>query len=592
MPLIDVKYQPGTQKSPQQTKLSLATFVDTNRVHFPDGLLRSIPQWIADTPSNISVLGGCRSIYAHQITGTYVGTYYFFGTNTRLYVVKDNTIFNITPLVTTATATLGSNPIATVNTSATVTVTYTAHDLTVGDRIKIDGATSVAGIPVNQLNAEHIVTATPTLDTFEINVSSAATSTATGGGSSIEIFKQIAQGNLNQGIASGFGAGLWGSGLWGVGGATPSLLQYPRIWSFAPFGNQVVMCPGDYIAGDGQKIYIWDGDTDVAPTALSNAPTDVNLVTVINNSVVSLAGAFIKNSSIGDATEWTASGSTTAFSVQIQRVPRLISVAPYGAKSALVYSEDEVLRLDFVGDPDYWDIETVSNEDGIISPQGWTVLNDVVYWMGRNGFYRFTGSYVEKLKNIQNEDWILANLNRSQQYKVFAWADVDNEEIYFHFPLTVDNEPCDYVIYNISNQSWTLGKLDRTAAQRPASVGSKFYLADSHNESSSGTLYRHFVENPSLDIGWEAKTADAYGQSDKRMHIQEFLPDSNQSGDISLKLGTKEFAQGDEVQTSNYTITPTTTNIHTRAGGRIRNITLSGEKAFTFGGWKERIDYA
>lgn len=593
MPLIDVQYAPGTQKSPQQTELSQASFQSTDKVHFPDGLLRSIPEWEADTPAEIDLLGGARSVFSSQLTGAQVGAYYFIGTNKRLYVILNNVIYNITPLVTTATATLGSNPIATTNTSTTVTVTYTGHGLAIGDRIKLAGATATGGVPAGDLNIEHIVTGAPTANTFTITVNTSATSTTTGGGASVDIFKQITDGNLNQGIASGWGAGLWGAGLWGRGTTTPSLLSYPRIWSFESFGNQVVMCPGDYNAGDGQKVYVWDGDTAVAPTVLTNAPTDVNWVSVINNSVVALAGDTVKISSIAAATTWSIGGDSTAYTAQIQRIPRLISLAPFGPKSAILFSEDEVLRLTYIGDPDYWDIETVSVEDGLIAPQAWAILNDVVYWMGKRGWYRYAGSYVEKLNNTQNEDFWFDNLNSSQIWKSFAYADVNDEEVYFHAPSGSDNEPCDYNIYNIKNRSWTLGRLDRTAAQRPSFVGGKFYIVNSSSESVAGTVYRHFVDNPNLDIGWSAKTAEAYGDPERRLVVREFMPDSNQGGDMTMKVYTREFAQSaTENVSSSYTISSTTTNVYTRAGGRVRSLEFSGNKSFTLGAWKERVEYA
>jgi len=91
--LVDVKYSPGTQKSPQQTELTLPCFVDTDHVHFPDGRLSTIPPYAtaALTSDYVTLKSAVRSQWAAKLTGTYIGTYYFFGGHNRLYVSLNGT---------------------------------------------------------------------------------------------------------------------------------------------------------------------------------------------------------------------------------------------------------------------------------------------------------------------------------------------------------------------------------------------------------------------------------------------------------------------------------------------------------------------
>ena len=187
MALIDVTYQPGTHKLPEQTSLSKASFTDTSGVHFPDGRLRNLPanQDVTFTSDYVTFGAGCRAIFSTKLGANTPQSFFLFGTNSKLYCALNNILYNITPLVTSATATLGTDPIDTTNTSTTITITYTSHNLAIGDRIKLSGATDVGGITAaTYINIEHIVATVPTANTFTVVVGTAATSTATGSGGS------------------------------------------------------------------------------------------------------------------------------------------------------------------------------------------------------------------------------------------------------------------------------------------------------------------------------------------------------------------------------------------------------------------------
>lgn len=590
MPWIDIKYELGTQKAPQQTKLSAGAFTDTDHVHAPEGRVRSMPPYALRAVTNdyVSILGGLRSIHATKLTGTSQGTYYFYGTNTALYVEYNGGLYNITPLVTTG-VTLGNNPLATADTTAVVTVTYTAHGLAVGDRIRLSGATNVGGIDAaTYINIEHIVTTVPTANTFTIIVGTDATSTTSGGGASVEIFKQIAAGNLSQDLATGYGAGIYGAGLYGQGGPAVSAQIYPRIWSFGNFGNDIVMCPGDYTAGDGQKIYIWDGDTDVAPTVLSNAPTDCNWLAVINNAIVALCGRTIKISEIGGATVWT--GPTT-YQKTLERIWKAVAAYNVGEKGAVIFSPTEALLLRYVGGGDLWDIADLFLDDGIIGPQAACTLNTVLYWRGTTAAYAFDGgSPVQTLDNPQNEDWQNENINYGKAWKCFAYSDPQNNEWYFHFPAGVDSEPNDYVIHNPRYNSWWLGSMERTAAQRPNAIDTIFVVANGISESVPATIYRHFANGAPTTFTWFAESAFAYAESgENRYGIDEMTPDSNQGGTVNVILTAKEWPQGSTVSSPTYTVTASTQRICPKIGGRLISIRWGSNNYGVLGAWKMNV---
>jgi len=83
-----------------------------------------------------------------------------------------------------STVTLGANPITTVSGSAAVTIADTAHGFSEGDNIFFAGATAVGGITIA---GAYQVAAVPSANTFMILHSSAASGSATGGGSAVTL---------------------------------------------------------------------------------------------------------------------------------------------------------------------------------------------------------------------------------------------------------------------------------------------------------------------------------------------------------------------------------------------------------------------
>jgi hypothetical protein len=573
--LIDIKYKGGTAKSPQNTKITSISFSDTDKVQFVgEGRLETVQPWLDVTPTSPAFSGICRAIHGVEIGRS--GFYYYFGTSSMQYLFKNGSLTNISPLQVTPIAI--ANSIATTNTSKTIVFTAAAHGQAVGDRVKILGAAATGGIPALSINKEHIITAI-TAGTFSVLTDTAATSNvAAGGGAATTYQKQIAAGNINQANATGYGYGLYGAGTYGTPKTSLSGLQsYPRTWSYGDFGSDIVMNAGDYDTGDGQKIYIHDGSTTVAPTVLTNAPTDCNHVSVVNNAVVALCGTTIKISDLGDATIWTPAATNTAYSQELQNISRLVCCVPFGDKNALIFSFNEVFLLTYVGGADRWDIRQINSAEGIIAPHAWAKLNNVLYWQGFYNIYRFTGAEVETLPNVQNAEWVNENMNRTQHYKCFATADINNNQVLFHFPTGANNEPSDYLTFSQDTNTYTLGLHDRTGAMHKP-VGQRHYYA------ASGKIYRHFMSDDSIQFAWTATTSEAYlDNGENRYAVTEIYPDANMQGNMTLTVTMREFAQDTMTYSQSYTITPTTQYISIRAAGRLVSLTFSGNYQTQFG---------
>lgn len=601
----DVKYLPGTNKIPQLTSLQSQTFDETNHVHFPDNILRTIPRWVDANLIRYDFLGACRTIYAAYTDGYY----YFFGTSERLYVAKNGTLYNITPVQTSSTA--AANSLSTVDTTNVVTLTKAAHGLQSGDRVKISGSATTNGIPDTQINAEHIITVA-TANTFTFETASNATSTGgSGGGASTVYYPPIDGGFIDMSLGEGYGGGLYGVGLYGVSKTFTNTFRYPRIWSIDRFGNDFVMCVGDYTTNSTDSVYFWDGDTDVAPVLLANAPTDTGWVYQSANAVVALSNARVSVSEIGDATVWTPGIGTTAYFDDVEGVNRLIA-GIRGRGTDLLFSEDGVLTFTFIGEPNYWRAADLMTSDGLIAPRAAVNAEETIYWMGKRGFYSFDGSTVRRLDNPLNEDWIFSNLNQAQRWKTFCRVDIENHQIYWFFP--VGNEPDNYVIYNYQHGHWTLGTRNLTAAQIPSPVNGTFYTANNTGllgeqlfsvsgvplADSGGNLL--YAADPNDQVIWLddqttgeplqalARTSYAYASPQlARMRINEIIPDSYAESNYNMRILTREWAQSTAVPSIYYEVTPTQEYISTDAAGKLRAIEWSSTDNLTVGAWRENI---
>ena len=92
--------------------------------------------------------------------------------------------------------TLGNNPLSVTNTDQTVTVTHGNHGLATGDVVTISGVTgAIGGVPASDFNQSFVITRVDD-DTYTVEVSTAATGTATGGSTGVQSEFREFNGNI------------------------------------------------------------------------------------------------------------------------------------------------------------------------------------------------------------------------------------------------------------------------------------------------------------------------------------------------------------------------------------------------------------
>ena len=214
MPLQKLQFRPGINR--EGTNYSNeGGWYDGDKVRFRSGFPQKMGGWIRATPTYVYD-GVCRMMinWVDLSNNNLLG----IGTHLKYYVNNGLTqYYNITPIrlersTTTAPPSALSNPFACTNGSTTVTVTDTANGAQLGDYVTFTNATTFGGIPAANINKEHKITNVISSNVYQIQVTTAATSTvAAGGGASVNAYYQLNIGLPAYSIGNGFSAGIWNS---------------------------------------------------------------------------------------------------------------------------------------------------------------------------------------------------------------------------------------------------------------------------------------------------------------------------------------------------------------------------------------------
>ena len=220
MPLQKLQFKPGISRE-STSYANEGGWFESDKVRFRSGYAEKIGGWTnlaANVNGVVYTYYGVNRLMVNWITLAYANIN-GIGTNQKYYIENGGRYFDITPLTAASPVTLGANPFATTSGSYLVTVTASANGASPGTWVTFAGATAVGGLT---LNAEYEIISTPDGNSYTIINSTAATSTATGGGSGVTATYQINAGNATYSVSNGFGTGPWNGVVFGAASSTLS----------------------------------------------------------------------------------------------------------------------------------------------------------------------------------------------------------------------------------------------------------------------------------------------------------------------------------------------------------------------------------
>jgi hypothetical protein len=256
MPLQRFDFKPGVNRE-ITNYANEGGFFTVDKVRFRGGYAQKIGGWVNSSSVGGTFKGVCRTLWNWVLRNgvALVGV----GTNQKFYVELGGVYNDITPLGFSGT--LSNNPFRTTSGSKEISVTSSAHGLTLGTYVTFSGATAITGGGMSLvINGNYEIVGLPGSNSFTIIAPTAATSSVVGGGSLVIGQYDINAGNAVYTTSVGWGGPPWGAGGWGSNIPVGVPL---RLWSQFNYGDDLIF------AENGGSIYYWTEDTLNWPRAVT-----------------------------------------------------------------------------------------------------------------------------------------------------------------------------------------------------------------------------------------------------------------------------------------------------------------------------------
>ena len=415
---------------------------------------------------------------------------------------------------------------------------------------------------------------------------------------------------------------------WGSASSSAQVVIEPGQWRLVNYGQILIALVHN------KKVWQWDPTLTNALTTraviLPNAPTasrdmavstpDRHLVfigteTTLGNSTTQddMFVRFSDQENIDGVGAYTATATNTAGSQRLPDGSKLLSVIA-GKTALYVWSDTAMYTMKFVGQPFTFGFEQVGTNCGISSQHAPVEIDGVAYWMGPNGFFKYTGGRVYSMPCLV-EDYVFEdiNVNANQQihgavnnlFGEVTWfycgqgSDEVNRSVSYNYIESSDSDPI-WTTSSLARTTWTpegvYGKpyatqyVTNIAPTEPSVNGvtngaSYFWQHEVGTDEvfASGTVNAILanIESGDYDISDQQGLA---GDGEFMMRISRFLPDFGaQTGNAQVALNTKAFPNSNTI-TNTFTATTSTTQLNTRI--RARQIAFKVSNTGTGENWR------
>tara|TARA_R110002124_G_scaffold70231_2_gene188420 strand:- start:106 stop:2043 length:1938 start_codon:yes stop_codon:yes gene_type:complete len=615
MGLIRLEFNPGINKETTDYSNSKGWF-DCDLVRFRFGYPEKIGGWNRFTSTTF--LGTCRSLFPwfDLQTQRFMGV----GTNLKFYVESGGSFNDITPLRSTTAA--GDVTFGATSGSSIIVVTDSAHGAKENDFVTFSGvgASGLGGLITQDiLNQEYRVETIVSINSYTIIAREVATlkeitlggqytpapvaangSDTGNGGTSIVGAYQINTGLDSQVVGTGWGVGTWSREGWGESTNISLVTDRMRLWSQDNFGQHLI-----FNARDG-GIFYWQNGVVGPPASLDTRAVNITSLSgatsapqVAKQVIVSDRDRHIivfgcdpeldpgnqdpltiRFSSSGSLVKWNTADDTTAGELRIGSGSAIIT-AIETRQQVLVFTDTSLHSLQYVGAPFYFGINSISESLTIASPNAAIAVEDVVFWMGTNEFFAFSGTVSRLPCSVR--DHVFSNINTSQLEKVVAGSNNSFAEVWWFYPSADSEINNRYVVYNYQQQIWYYGSLSRSfwidkgALPFPVAATSNGQLLNHENgfdnqESATPQPITSYIESSPIDLG----------QGDNFAFISRLIPDvtfrnsTQTTPSLTMDIQMKDYPGADYSSTGSASIVKSTslpveqfTNyINTRLRGR------------------------
>jgi hypothetical protein len=220
--------------------------------------------------------------------------------------------------------------------------------------------------------------------------------------------------------------------------------------------------------------------------------------------------------------------------------------------------------MQYLGPPFTFGISLLSENVTIASPLSAVAVDDMVYWMGEDAFYVYSGQ-VQKLP-CSVRAYIFDDFNDAQIEKVTCGVNSSYSEIWWFYPSADSSDLDRYVVFNYEENAWYYGALTRSAwidrgiSSYPIAAALDGYLYYHEFGSDDGS------ENPPTAIASYIESSQmSIGAGDSFVFLTRLIPDITFEGSsatspaVSMTLETRPFPGSDYTGTTANTVTRSAT---------------------------------
>jgi len=311
---------------------------------------------------------------------------------------------------------------------------------------------------------------------------------------------------------------------------------------------------------------------------------------------------FIRFSADESINEYTIEAVNTAGSQRLQDGTKIVG-ALVAKENILVWTDNALYTMKFVGAPFTFGFEQVGTNCGLIGQNAAIEIDGVAYWMGNNGFFSFDGTVNTLPCSV--EDYVFDDIDTTKGQQINAGINNLFTEVVWWYPATGSDFNNRYVVYNYGQTTqpvpmgnWYTGT--NTNSIRTTWIDSLVYprpYATAFNSSNTGTfpaiigetglgqsvLFEHEIGTDQINPNGSTTVLTSFAQSydfalqtdqgigEYFLAMRRFLPNfKNLVGDAQVTISVADYPADPNTNTalSPFTITSTTTKVDTRARGR------------------------
>ena len=403
----------------------------------------------------------------------------------------------------------------------------------------------------------------------------------------------------------------------------------PGLWSLSNFGEVLVAT----IANG--KTFTWDAGaanptgnraaTNTSGFETTNNPTATR-VTLISpttrhlihfgtevtiGSPTTQDDMFIRFSVDEDINNYTPEATNTAGTQRLQDGTKIMG-ALVAKENILVWTDNALYAMKFVGAPFTFGFEQVGTNCGLIGKNAAIEIDGVAYWMGNNGFFSFDGTVNTLPCSV--EDFVYDDIDTTKGQQICAGINNLFTEVIWWYPTANATFNNRYVVYNYGqdNANLPMGNwytATNTNSMRTTWIDSLVYpkpYATAFNSSNTGTfpviqgetglgqtvLFEHEIGTDQINPDGSTTALTSFvesfsfslqkDQSEVFLAMRRFLPNFKVlTGNNQVTISVKDFPADPSAATtlSPFTITSSTTKVDTRARGRYANIKIENTGA-------------